>query len=312
MKIKNFAKISIMALAAICASDTFAIEATDSAEVFDRGVMYVTPLFEYPVAPDNIESFSGKCDWLAENFWKSLNVKSKDAVDQIKLNHAFSTYATTCQYATKEKVSIAIDKLMKSFQKNPSLLLQFTKAAEESIYGPRAEVWIDELYVKILRNALASKKFPKSRKPRYEYQLKILEGSMIGSTPATFDFKRPNGDAAKYFPMTTPTIIIFGDPDCDDCRRSRLRMETNVAFTKAISDGKLNVLYIIPDPTDGWEKKVNGFPRNWTIGASETVADLYDMRQSPEIYVIDANGKIVEKHIDTLRAMEKSLSLINN
>lgn len=312
MKLKNFAKISIMALAAICASDTFAIETTDSAEVFDRGVMYVTPLFEYPVAPDNIESFSGKCDWLAENFWKSLNVKSKDAVDQIKLNHAFSTYATTCQYATKEKVSIAIDKLMKSIQKNPSLLLQFTKAAEESIYGPRAEVWIDELYVKILRNALASKKFPKSRKPRYEYQLKILEGSMIGSTPATFDFKRPNGDAAKYFPMTTPTIIIFGDPDCDDCRRSRLRMETNVAFTKAISDGKLNVLYIIPDPTDGWEKKVNGFPRNWTIGASETVADLYDMRQSPEIYVIDANGKIVEKHIDTLRAMEKSLSLINN
>lgn len=312
MKLKNFAKISIMALAAIYASNTFAIENTDSAEVFDRGVMYVTPLFEYPIAPDDIESFSGKCDWLAENFWKSLDVKSKDAIDQIKLNHAFSTYASTCQYATKEKVSIAIDKLMKSIQKNPTLLLQFTKAAEESIYGPRAEVWIDELYVKILRNALASKKFPKSRKPRYEYQLKVLEGSMIGSTPATFDFKRPDGDAAKYFPMTTPTIIIFGDPDCDDCRRSRLRMETNVAFTKALSDGKLNVLYIIPDPTDGWEKKVNGFPRNWTIGASETVADLYDMRQSPEIYLIDASGKIVEKHIDTLRAMEKSLSLINN
>lgn len=312
MKLKNFAKISIMALVAIYASNTFAIENTDSAEVFDRGVMYVSPLFEYPIAPDDIESFSGKCDWLAENFWKSLDVKSKDAIDQIKLNHAFSTYASTCQYATKEKVSIAIDKLMKSIQKNPTLLLQFTKAAEESIYGPRAEVWIDELYVKILRNALASKKFPKSRKPRYEYQLKVLEGSMIGSTPATFDFKRPDGDAAKYFPMTTPTIIIFGDPDCDDCRRSRLRMETNVAFTKALSDGKLNVLYIIPDPTDGWEKKVNGFPRNWTIGASETVADLYDMRQSPEIYLIDASGKIVEKHIDTLRAMEKSLSLINN
>lgn len=301
-----------MALATIYASNTFAIENTDSAEVFDRGVMYVTPLFEYPIAPNDIESFSGKCDWLAENFWKSLDVKSKDAVDQIKLNHAFSTYASTCQYATKEKVSIAIDKLMKNIQKNPTLLLQFTKAAEESIYGPRAEVWIDELYVKILRNALASKKFPKSRKPRYEYQLKVLEGSMIGSTPATFDFKRPDGDAAKYFPMTTPTIIIFGDPDCDDCRRSRLRMETNVAFTKALSDGKLNVLYIIPDPTDGWEKKVNGFPRNWTIGASETVADLYDMRQSPEIYLIDASGKIVEKHIDTLSAMEKSLSLINN
>lgn len=312
MKFKTLAKISIMSLVAVATTDSLAVETVDSTEVFDRGVMYVTPLFEYPIAPEDIESFSAKCDWLAENFWNPFDVKSKDAVDQIKLNHAFSTYATTCQYASKEKVAVAIDKLMKNIQKNPSLLVQFTKAAEESIYGPRAEVWIDELYVKILRNALASKKFPKSRKPRYEYQLKILEGSMIGSTPATFDFKRPDGDAAKYFPMTTPTIIIFGDPDCDDCRRSRLRMETNVAFTKALADGKLNVLYIIPDAEEGWEKKIDGFPRNWTIGASDSVTDLYDMRQSPEIYLIDANGKIVEKHISTLSAMEKSLSLINN
>lgn len=163
----------------------------------------------------------------------------------MKLNHAFKTYATACQYASKEKVNAAIDKLMKRIQKNPSLLVQFAKAAEESIYGPRAEVWIDELYVKVLESALASKKFPKSRRAKYEEQLKQLHNTAIGGSPAPFEFKRANGDAARYFPMATPTIIFFGDPSCDDCRMARLRMESNVGFSKAIADGKLNLLYII-------------------------------------------------------------------
>lgn len=309
MTLKTIAKISLVTFAALTASSSIASEINDSTEVFDRGVLYLTPLFDYPIAPEEIESFTDKCDWLAENFWTPFDFKSKEAVDQAKLNHAFSVYANTCQYASKEKVSAAVDKLMKSIQKNPTLLVQFAKAAEESIYGPRAEVWIDELYVRILKNALASKKFPKSRRPHYEYQMKLLEGSMTGATPPAFDFKRPNGDSARYFPMSTPTIIIFGDPDCDDCRRSRLRMETNVAFTKAVADGRINVLYIIPDPDEGWEKKIEGFPKNWTIGASDSVAELYDMRVSPEIYIIDAEGKIADKHVDTLQAMDKALKI---
>ena len=312
MYIVKSAKTAIAAFLLACAGVAYGQEVNDSTEVLDNGIMYVSPLFEYPIAPEEISDFSGKCEWLVEHFWAPLDVKAKNPVDQAKLNHAFKVYATTCQYASKDKVNIAIDKLLKSLQKNPTLLVQMTKAAEETIYGPRAEIWIDELYVKILRSALANKKFPKSRRPRFEAQLKTLEGSLVGGTPASFDFKRPNGDDARYFPMSTPTVIIFGDPDCDDCRRSRLRMESNVAFSKAVADGKLNVLYIIPDAESGWEKKIDGFPRTWTVGASDTVADLIDMRELPETYIIDAEGKIAAKHIGTMQAIETALSLVNN
>lgn len=276
----------------------------------DYGVTYLEPLFEYPIAPEELSEFSQKCDWLAENFWTPMDVKNQNAVDQVKLNHAFKVYATTAQYASKDKVNAALDKLMKAMQKNPTLLVQFTKAAEETIYGPRAEVWIDELYVKILRSALDSKKFPKTRRARYEEQLRQLENTLVGGTPAEFTFRRPNGEEAKYFPMSTPTVIIFGDPGCDDCRMSKLRMEANVPFSKAVADGKLNVLYIIPDAESGWEKEVQDYPKTWTVGASDTVSGIYDLRDTPDIYIINGEGKIEAKHIGTLPAIQKAIELI--
>lgn len=306
-------RLKILGIGVALAGGTLSLNAQemkDSTELIDAGVMYVEPLFEYPIAPENLTEFTDKCDWLAENFWNPLDLKTKDAVDQGKLNHAFQVYATTIQYANKDKATAAVDKLMKGLQKNPMLLYQMTKAAEENIYGPRAEIWIDELYARILTSALANKKFPKTKRARYELQLKQLNGTMIGKRPAEFDFVRANGEPAKYFPMATPTIIIFGDPDCDDCRMGKLRMQSNVAFSKAVTDGKLNVLFIIPDPEDGWQAKVADFPKNWTVGGSDTVSEIYDMREIPEVYVIGSDGNIVAKHIGVMKAMQTAMGLV--
>lgn len=307
MKIKTYL-IAAFFLGAATISNAQA--PNDSTELIEPGIMYVDPLFEYPVAPEELTNFNEKCNWLAENFWNPLDVKANGAVDQAKLNHAFKVYATTCQYADKDKVTLAVDKLMKSIQKNPTLLVQMTKAAEETIYGPRAEFWIDELYSKILTSALTNKKFPEGKRARYSQQLKQLRNTMIGSEPAKFDFVRANGEAAQYFPMATPTIIIFGDPECDECRMGKLKMQSNVEFSKAVKDGKINVLFIIPDADAGWEKKVSDFPSNWTVGASESVGDVYDIRDVPEVYVIDSEGKVANKHIGVLQAMNSALQLI--
>lgn len=285
-------------------------EVNDSTELLDTGVMYLDPLFEYPIAPEELTEFREKCNWLANNFWNALDIKKKDAVDQNKLNDAFKVYATTIQYADKDVVTAAVDKLMKNLQKNPMLTFQMIKAAEETIYGPRAEFWIDELYARMLAAAMSNKKFPTTKRIRYEQQLKQLENSLIGKTPATFNFVRPNGDAAQYFPMSTPTIIIFGDPDCEDCRMGKLRMQSNINFSKAVNDGKINVLFIIPDAEPGWEKTVSDFPKQWNVGASDTVAEIYDIREIPEIYVVDSEGKIVNKHIGVVDAMSIAISKI--
>lgn len=310
----NKIKIFLLSISFGLAISTFAQDAADTVSpasgVSEDGVVYLEPLFEYPSAPEDIVDFNEKCAWLVENFWNQLDIKSNQPIDQAKLNHAFKVYAVGCQYAPKERVEASADKLLKNLQKNPTLLMQMIKAAEENLYGPRAEVWIDELYIKFLHAGLANKKIPKARKVRMETQAKQLEGSIVGSTPAIFDFARANGESARYFPTATPTVIIFGDPDCDDCRQSRLKMEVNVAFNRAVTDGKVNVLYIIPDAESGWEKKVSDYPRNWSVGASDTAADTYDIRTTPEIYFIGSDGKIQGKNLTAQQAMALALEAI--
>lgn len=303
--------IKYAAIAVLSAFSTPLMAQEDGSDMMEQdGTVYLAPLFEYPSAPEELGSMEDKCSWIVDNFWNLMDFKSTAPVDQAKLNHAFSVYAVGCQYAPKVKVEASADKLIKTLQKNPTLLVQFVKAAEENLYGPRADVWIDELYIKFLQGAISNKKISKARKARYESQLKQLQGTLVGATPPEFDFVRTNGDPAQYFAMSTPTILFFGDPDCDECRQGRLRMESNVAFSKAVTDGKINVLFIIPDAEDGWQKDVAGFPKGWVAGASDTVSDSYDLRQTPEVYLIGSDGKIVGKHLSPMGAMQQALSLI--
>ena len=265
-------------------------------------VIYIEPLFEYPTAPEEILSLEDKSDWLMEHFWNNFDFKSKEAVDQNALNDAFNVYSNPMRWATRDVVLKSTDRLIAAISKNPTLLLQFTKAAEENLYGPRAETYIDEVYVKYLEALVKSKKLSPSRKERYSRQLRILKNSMVGVVPPRFPFKNVNG-STEYFNPGLLTLIEFGDPECMDCRYAKLKMDTDLRFSELVEKGKINVLFIIPDPDEGWETLVTDYPPLWHTGASEEISDIYDLRSTPYFYVIGTDGKIIDKTANVEKAM---------
>lgn len=260
-------------------------------------VVYVDPLFEYLVAPEEIVTLSDKSNWLMQHFWDKMDYKKKEAVNQSALNDAFRTYTLPMQWADKVEVDKAVDKQIQFLSKNPTLQLQFMKAAEEALYGNRAKIWIDEVYVKYLQAFLKNKKIKDTRKIRYRRQLQQIQNSMIGAYPPSFDFTTPTGAPGKFQPIGVFTIIEFGDPECDDCRHAKLKMETDMKFTSLVDRGLVNVMFIIPDPVDGWQTSLAGFPSKWVVGASDTVSDQLDIRSTPSFFVIGKDGKIVAKNI---------------
>lgn len=282
-----------------------------SEESGESGVIVMDPLFEYPVAPEEIEGLEGKSEWLMENFWSPMDLKRKSAVDQTKLNHAFKVYCTPMRWAQRDKVIASVDALIHTLQKNPTLLLQFTKAAEESLYGPRADFYIDEIYVKFLDALVRNKKIKTIRKARYQRQYDILSATMPGSMAPKFKFEKRDGSDAEYFPMSTFTIIEFGDPSCSDCRMSRLRMESNASLTQAVAKGKVNVLFIIPDSSDNWKEDVKDYPDNWVVGSAENVDDIYDLRLTPAFYTIGKDGKIISKNITVEEAIRQAVENVD-
>ena len=274
-------------------------------------VIQIEPLFEYPVAPDNLDSLEERCNYLVKNFWDGFNFKSKQTVDQNALNDAFMVYVSSMAYANDKYVEQSLDKLIEKISGNPALLLQFCKGAEVNLYGPKAQFWYDPYYLKFLDALIKNKKIPESRKTKYINQANSLRESAIDNIAPSFEFRNPLGEIKNYFPMTTPTILIFGNPEDTDWRLARLRMDSNFKLGEAIDKGKLNVLFILPSTQDNWKESFSLYNKKWTVGQSDDVSKHYDIRLIPSIYLIGADGKILMKNAPLNQVIESALGLLN-
>lgn len=303
-------KIILPATLMLLAATPVTMRGQDTAPEEETGttrIIQIEPLFEYITAPDEIESLQDKSNYLMDHFWDPMDFKSKKAVDQTALNDAFRVYSTPMQWAARDVALKSVDNLIKKLQKNPVLLYQFTRAAEEALYGPRTRLWIDEVYIRFLEAMIRNKKIDSARKARYESQLTRLRNTLVGTKAPQFKFVKPDGSEGHYFPMSTFTIIEFGDPDCHECNMARLRMETNATLDRLVAKGLVNVLFIVPTDGDEWKSEVTDYPSRWTTGASADIDDIYDIRTTPSFYTIGTDGKIISKNISVERAILETL-----
>lgn len=281
-------------------------------EIRSQEIIEIEPLFEYPVAPDELPTLSEKSDYLVAHFWDGFDFKNKEAVNQMALNDAFRVYTSPLRYANLNVANQGVDKLIEKISGNPTLLLQFTKAAEEALYGPRADFWIDEIYLKFLDAIIKNKKVPENRKNRLQQQARVLRASKVGSTAPSFSFENKKGEESKYFPMTTPTVIIFSDPENTDWRLLRLRLETNMLLSQAVDKGKINILFIIPTETDNWQESVSNYSDKWVLGKGKDILNSIDLRAMPSAYVIGSDGNLLMKNVSVESAVNVALSLLDD
>lgn len=294
--------ILLTAIAAV--SSAYGQSQTPATAATTEETIYIAPLFDYPSAPADIDGLDKKSDWLMEHFWDGLDTDSKSAVDQAALEHAFGVYVTPMRWASRDVALASVDRLLKRLRKNPSLLLQMTMAAEESLYGPRATMWIDEVYERFLRAAVTCKKIPQSRKTRFEYQLGKLERSAIGAEAPAFEFHMRDGKKGVFYPENAYTIIEFGDPGCDDCRMARLAMEADAGLTELLRNGRVGVYFISGEGGEDWSNAVAGYPQTWTVGVSEDIDELLDLRLTPSFYVIGPDKRIMLKNVGVREATD--------
>lgn len=270
----------------------------------------LSALFEYPTVPEDIEDWTERNNWLIENFWKDFDFKQK-SVGQIQLDHAFKTWTVPMRFANKNVVLKTTDKLLSKLSKNPTLLYQFTKSAEETLYSSKSEIWIDEVYVKFLQTIVKNKKIDEIRKVRYKDQLTKLNNSLMGNTIPDFCYINRNGEYVDFKPIAQYSIIEFGHPDCTDCQISKIHLESDVILDRLLNEGKVEIFYIISDlDNEDWQNMVADYPKNWNVGASEDAEDIFDIRLSPTFYIVDYQKKIILKNAPVKEVIQTIKDLV--
>lgn len=261
-----------------------------------RETVVVMTLFEYPTAPEDLPDIKARCNWVMEHFWDKMDF-SQNAVSQAALDHAFGVWVAPMRWADEAVSTAAFDNLIKKISKSPTLLLQFTKAAEHNLYGDKADIWIDAPYLKFVDALLANKKIPELRKGAYKAQKAQLEKSMIGIKMPVFNYETTIGDKGKLSIETPYTIVVFGDPFCSDCSMYKVKLDADKRIADWIADGKLSLYYIVPDgeSVEDWQRQLVFYPSAWKRGAGSGLDEIYDIRRNPSVYLLDDKGVIIMK-----------------
>lgn len=252
-------------------------------------------LFPYPVPPDTMQLFQSRCDYIVNRFWDRCNF-DRAMNEPEKFNAVFGDWVSIIPHASADTAHVAINKLLKRFEKKGDITLQLANMAENWLFSDTAQFISPEVYLPFAKAAATNKKISKADRARYEGQVRILESSSVGCTVPPIAIIKSDGSAGKLNEISGNSIFLFfNDPDCMECSMARVRLNTDPSTQELIKNGELTIVSIYPGDAedDSWEKARNNTPEDWICIAMPEAYDYFDIRTLPTFYFLNKEHKVL-------------------
>lgn len=271
------------------------------------------PLPEVPVSitdPKNRAAFVLYHFWDALDFNDTVRSHNQDLLEQ-----NFANYLTLFSVADTTEVVRAIDRLMTAARVDSTAYRKVRKVAYKYLYDPNSPMLNEDYYALFVRNFLKDASLDVATTERYKFDLSCIAKNRCGSLAADFKFENRNGSngsllSTKY---TGYLMLIFYDPDCDECKETLAGLSQNNMLNDMIAERLVTVLAVC---TEGekhtWQCSLSDLPNSWTVtydisGINEN--NIYILRAMPTIYILDENHRIVGKDVladQALQILEQS------
>lgn len=276
-----------------------------------RGQEQTPTYFQYPIVPDSITSFNGRCDYLAEHFFDFCDL-TKAFSNRAKMGQEINVYLTIISNADPKVADANVRKLMKKLEKQPKDQLQVAEIAEPGSMVTQLNFGLIMSICRLPSLWRPTSASTRLRRPVSDSEAEVLRNSLVGEPAASLEFTRPDGSKGVLTPDSTEvTVLFFNDPDCSDCRMARLRLSADISTNELIGEGKLKVVAIsLSEPDEAWREYASSMPSEWTVGAAPDADLIYDLRMgTPDFYVLGRNNRIRFKHIDINQMLDISRQL---
>lgn len=248
---------------------------------------YANLLVTMPSPPDRLTTLTQRCNYIVDNYWKTFNPKSSFS-SKDRLNQTLGTFIGFVPYATADTVFASIDGLLKQVAKaKPQNLIDLARMAEGWTYCDSAEVRSDELYFPFVEAVATNKKVKGPEKERFVYQYRQLLGSRLGQQAPDFEMTLRDGSKKKFSEVTQRHVILFFyDPECDECRATKTRLDADFTISTLIKRRQAAVVAVYTGDNPDWAADSADLPQSWVVGAAPQAETLYTMNAQPEIYYI--------------------------
>ncbi len=267
-------------------------------------------LFPYPKPTDDMTGLTERCDFLVSKFWNHCNFKGAMSKKE-KFNSTFGDWISFMPFATADTVHSAINRVIKQVEKSGDQTLELARMAQNWTHCDTAQYFSDEIFLPFAKAAATNKKVPDAERKYFAREVQIIENTETGHVVGHLDYITRDGQKGSLSDIHTQMIVIFfNENDCSDCSLARIRLSADINATALIKAGILTVMCITPGAaTEEWKAEAASYPSDWVVGASETAADYFSLREKPSIYLLDSRHKLLIKDTN-INGLLSSLTLL--
>ncbi|MGM9860867.1 MAG: DUF5106 domain-containing protein [Muribaculaceae bacterium] len=250
-----------------------------------------------PSVPDSLTSPRDRADWLNIHYWDLMDWQDTSLIaDTAFIEQSFSNYVSVMPYCSEGARRQGVKRLLDASGEARAHILAL---AEHYLYEPESPFFCEEFYLPFVDAELERLPGNPAMEGRREDILRNRPGS-----PAA-DFTLPRGRDGRPVRLLdhgahTGTVLLFYEPDCDQCRRVIARLAGSERLHDACRDGALRVVAVyIGDDEAQWLSYADSIPAEWevAIDAEGLIDDseAYIVRATPSFYLINPGDTILLK-----------------
>lgn len=271
-----------------------------------------TNSFTLPVIPDTLQTVESRSSYLVAHYWDRFSfADSLQFMNQPEVvEQALVDYVDLFRLIPAAEAENSLSALMDQASVTLNGFLFFYNTLEKYLYDATSPMRNEALFIPVLQKMMASNKLSDDDKLRPAMLLKSVSKNKVGSMAADFSYTKPDGSQHRLFELQTPLILLlFFDPECDDCHQVIMRLEKTDVLNQLTADRQLTVLAVYPGENKRlWQTMAQHMLPTWEIGMDESQTiynkELYDILGFPSMYLLDQQKTVILKDA-SLTALEE-------
>lgn len=268
--------------------------------------------FTLPAIPDTLQTVESRSSYLVAHYWDRFSfADSLQFMNQPEMvEQALVDYVDLFRLVPATEAENSLSALMDQASVTLNGFLFFYNTLEKYLYDATSPMRNEALFIPVLQKMMASNKLSDDDKLRPAMLLKSVSKNKVGSMAADFSYTKPDGSQHQLSEVQTPlTLLLFFDPECDDCHQVIMRLEKTDVLNQLTADRQLTVLAVYPGENKRlWQTMAQHMLPTWEIGMDESQTiynkELYDILGFPSMYLLDQHKTVILKDA-SLTALEE-------
>jgi hypothetical protein len=260
--------------------------------------------FERVMPPSMLTTILERADFLVMHFWDKFDFKDTMYCHVPHITEqAFADYINFFKFASYDKVCAGIKKLLDNAEVDSTMYAYFCTKADFYLYNPNSPTRNDEYYIPFLEHMIQTPILSESFKIRPKMILEVAYRNRVGAKATDFEYTLPSGQTGNMYNIKAENLMLmFYNPDCIECRKTKDELNNSPVFTAATKSGKLKVLAVYPDENlTSWREHLKDFPSNWINSYDKTLKikeeQIYDLKAIPTLILLDRDKNVILKDV---------------